>query len=116
MVRDSNRMTIAYLLALSVGIAVSITAMRAVERIRFPADQWYYLQDSTSDIDARGWLVAFIYGLCLTTFLYAYRSGQIWQSPGKILAIAVRCDVRAGLESGRFFWCDRFVPRQPRCW
>lgn len=94
-------MTIAYLMALTVGIAMSITAMRAVEWIRFPADHWYYRQDSIADIDGRGWLVAFIYGMCLTTFLYAYRSGQIWQSPGKILAMlfAAMCVLDLGLSA-----------------
>jgi hypothetical protein len=89
--RSAGRLSIAYLLCLTAGIGIAITVARGIEQLRFSADSWYYNQDAPAEIDRGGLLVASLYGLCLTTFLFAIRSGRIWESPGKILALLFAC-------------------------
>jgi len=97
---QSGRLSIAFLLCLTAGIGIAITALRAIEYIRFPADNFYYDIDSVHGLDSFKLLVALLYGLCLTTFLFARRCGPIWQSPGKVLAMlfAAMCVLDWGLD------------------
>ena len=83
------------------GVGIAITVTRGIEQLRFAADNWYYGKTSAAEIDRYGMMVASLYGLCLTTFLFAIRSGEIWRSPGKILAVlfASMCVLDWGLEA-----------------
>ena len=94
-----GRLSVTYLLCLMAGIGIAITIAREVEQLRFSADRIYYRKDP-AEIDGFGLIVASVYGLCLTTFLFAIRSGQVWKSPGKILALlfASMCVLNWGLD------------------
>lgn len=83
----SNRLGIQYLLCLTAGVAIAMSVTRGIDRLRFAADAFYYNLDSTQTLDAFSVLVAAVYGVCLTTVSFAIRSGNLWDSPGKILAL-----------------------------
>ncbi|QDT03313.1 hypothetical protein K227x_16950 [Rubripirellula lacrimiformis] len=83
----ANRLSILHLLCLTAGVGIAITITRGIDRLRFSADAIYYNLDGIQGIDAFAALVAAVYGVCLTTFIFAYRSGDLWGSPGKTLAL-----------------------------
>ncbi|HBJ38193.1 MAG TPA: hypothetical protein DDZ51_26250 [Planctomycetaceae bacterium] len=82
------------------GIGVSLIAARSIERVRFAADAFYYNLEAPTDLDSHGMLIAAIYGLCLTLFILAIRTGDFWISPGKTLALlfATMCILNWSLE------------------
>jgi len=84
---QESRLSVLYLLCLTAGVGIAISITRGIERLRFPADAFYYNLDGIQGIDAFAALVAAVYGVCLTTFIFAWRSGDLWGSPGKILAL-----------------------------
>jgi len=97
---DANRLSILYLLSVTAGVGIAISISREIEYLRFPADAVYYHLDGIRNIDAFGALVAAVYGICLTTFIFAWRSGDLWSSPGKTLALlfATMCVVNWALD------------------
>ncbi len=84
---STNRLSVLYLLCLSFGMGTSLAVTRGLERLRFPADHLYYGLKRIPDADLYAALVAAVYGVCFTTFLFAWRAGNLWSSPGKILAL-----------------------------
>jgi len=84
---NADRLSIRYLLCVMAGVGIAISVSRGIEYLRFPADAVYYNLDAVGDVDAFGMLVAAIYGVCLTTFIFAWRSGDVWSSSGKTLAL-----------------------------
>lgn len=97
---QDSRLSVLYLLCLTAGVGIAISIARGIERIRFPADAFYYKLDSIQGIDTFAALVAAVYGVCITTFIFAWRSGDLWGSPGKILALlfATMCVLNWGLD------------------
>jgi hypothetical protein len=85
---------------LTAGIGVSFFVARSIEHLRFAADAHYYGLESVPDTDAFGMLVAAVYGLCVTMLVIAIRSGDLWSSPGKTLALlfATMCILNWGLD------------------
>lgn len=98
---QSNRLTIASLLAITTGIAFAITCGRAIEHLRFPADSWYYGVEAVPRFDVVGILVTALYGLGVSVCFLALRSGNVWKSPGKVLSIiiAFMCVMNWGLDA-----------------
>lgn len=82
-----DRLSVLYLLCLTAGVGIAICVTRGIERLRFSADAVFYNLDGMHGIDAFAALVAAVYGVCLTTFIFAWRSGDLWGSPGKTLAL-----------------------------
>jgi hypothetical protein len=95
-----ERLGISHLMLLTAGIGVSLIAARSIERVRFAADAFYYNLEVPADLDSHGMLIAVIYGLCLTLFILAIRTGDFWISPGKTLALlfATMCMLNWSLE------------------
>ena len=96
---SEERLSILYLLCLTAGVAFAISAVRGIEFLRFPADELYY-NLSANRLDPFAVLVATVYGVCVTTAIFAWRSGHLWDSPGKILALlfAAMCVLNWTLE------------------
>lgn len=84
---NADRLSIRHLLCVMAGVGIAISVSRGIEHLRFPADAVYYGVDAVGDVDVFGVLVAAVYGVCVTTFLFAWRSGDVWSSPGKTLAL-----------------------------
>jgi hypothetical protein len=82
----TSRLSIFYLLCLTAGVGISISVSRGIGQLRFPADSLYYRTETASSIDALAILVAMVYGVSLTTTFFAWKSGTLWDSPGKTLA------------------------------
>jgi hypothetical protein len=96
----ANRLSILYLLCVTASVGIAISVTRGIDGLRFPADAIYYNLDGIHGIDAFAALVAAVYGVCLTTFIFAWRSGDLWGSPGKTLALlfATMCVLNWGLD------------------
>ena len=82
-----NRLSILYLLCVTAGIAIAITVAGGIEQLRSPADAVYYNQRGLARGEGFSMLVTAVYGVCVTTFVFAWRSGDLWGSPGKTLAL-----------------------------
>lgn len=83
----ANRLSVLYLLCVTAGVGIALSVSRGINYLRYPADAVYYHLDSFHGIDAFATLVAAVYGVCVTTFIFAWRSGDLWGSPGKTLAL-----------------------------
>lgn len=83
----ASRLSIQYLLAVTAAVGVAIAIARGIEILRFPADQHFYKLETPIELGADDFMIAAIYGICLVTFLFAYRSGDFWNSPGKTLSL-----------------------------
>ena len=102
-VRKTNspeRLSILFLMAITTGIAISFSVLQATEFFRFPADSYYYQLEDFRGPSVQGFVIAALYGICLTTFLFAVRTTNFWNSPGKILALLIgaMCVLNWGLE------------------
>lgn len=84
---SSNKLTVTYLLWVTTGVAVAIAAARAIQQLRFQADYLYYSPDERANMYAFEGLISLVYGVCITSFIFACRSGSLWNSPGKTLAL-----------------------------
>ena len=83
---STERLSLSYLLTLTAAMGAAFAIHRWIDRLRFPADAVYY-HITSIETNVFSVLVAAIYGLTLTTFVFAWKSGDIWNSPGKILAL-----------------------------
>lgn len=95
-----DRLSISYLMLLTVAIAVSFCVSRGLAQLRFEADAYYHNVKSVGQFDLFGMLIASLYALSVTTLIFAVRSGNLWSSPGKTLALlfATMCLLNWGLE------------------
>ena len=98
---NSSRLGIFHLLAITTGIALAISIGRGIEHLRFPADSYYYGIKEVRQADVVGLLVTSLYGLGVTICFFALRSGNVWQSPGKVLSIIIAsmCLLNWGLDA-----------------
>ena len=96
----TEQLSILFLMSVMAGVGIALSVSRGIERLRFPADSLYYGLESVPEIDTYAILVATVYGICVTTFIFAVRSGDLWSSPGKILALlfATMCILEWSLE------------------
>lgn len=85
---------------LMAGIGIALSLARCIEFLRSAADAHYYNLPSDSGLTLSGMLVASVYGLSVTLLLCAVQSGDVWSSPGKVLALlfATMCIFNWGLE------------------
>ena len=80
-----HRLSVFYLLCLSAGVGIAISVTRAIEQLRATADSHYHGSVSP-EMGIYSTLVSAIYGVCVITFIFAWRSRDLWSSPGKTLA------------------------------
>jgi hypothetical protein len=96
-----GRLNIAYLMCATAAVAVGITVARAIENLYFPADSLLLGVRAPAGPNLMGIAVSSIYGLSVVTWLFAVRSGDVWQSPGKVLAMLFgsMCVLNWGLDT-----------------
>jgi hypothetical protein len=83
----ANRLSLLYILSVTAGVGVAISIAQGIEHLRFPADAAFHRLKEVRRLGGFDALVASLYGVCVTTFIFAWRSGGLWSSPGKILSL-----------------------------
>jgi hypothetical protein len=96
-----QRLSIAYLLVATAAVAIGITVARAINDLYFLSDARFYGAPSPAHLDLMAIAVSSIYGLSVATWFFAIRSGHVWQSPGKMLAMlfGAMCLINWGLDT-----------------
>ena len=83
---STNRISIFYLMAVTCAIASAIALMQLVHHLRLPADaQIYGIAEHKLQLGEL--LIAMVYGTSVATAIFAFRTANFWNSPGKILAV-----------------------------
>jgi len=82
-----QRLSIGYLMCATAAVAIGITVARAINELYFLSDARFYNTPAPAHLDLMAVVVSSIYGLSVATWFFALRSGNVWQSPGKVLAM-----------------------------
>ncbi len=83
--RTGERISLAFILIATFGVACALASTQLIQRLKFPADSAFFGTPKPS-LDIFSAIATTVYGVCLGTFLAAVRSRQFWASPGKVLA------------------------------
>lgn len=94
-----QQLSIFVLLAFTAGVGLAISVSRWIALLRLPADRFFYGENYVPALSVFDAVVAGVYGVCVTAFILAVRSGNFWQSPGKTIALlfAMMCVLDWGL-------------------
>ena len=101
-----QRLSIGYLMCATAAVAIGITVARAIDHLYLPADTLFYGKPIRINLDLMAIAVSSIYGLSVVTWFFALRSGNVWQSPGKVLAMLFggMCLLNWGLDTFAGAW------------
>ena len=99
---SNSPLTITKLMVWTGGIAVALTIVRGMKYLSINAwNKAIPYNPQELELGAMDYIAAFVYGTCVTLFLFAYASKDFWKSPGKItlLIFTLICLIDWGLSA-----------------